>query len=75
MVVSKALLRIHPTILILNCKGGEQTDSQIFNFAGDASPLALALKNDAESCLAVKGNLLDQAACAEGDATQSFTFG
>ncbi|ERF73103.1 hypothetical protein EPUS_06564 [Endocarpon pusillum Z07020] len=55
--------------------GGEQTDSQIFDFAGGAGPLALALKNDAGSCLAVKGNVLDQASCSEGDATQSFTFG
>ena len=74
MVVSTALPCM-TTILITLCTGGEQTDSQIFDFAGGAGLLALALKNDAGSCLAVKGNVLDQAACSEGDATQSFTIG
>ena len=62
--------------LITRNIGGEQTDSQLFNFAGDAGPLALELNNGAGVCLAVKGKALDQAACSsKGDATQSFTFG
>lgn len=56
--------------------GGEQTDSQLFIFAADAGPVALQPLNAVGTCLAVKGKVLDQAACSgTGAATQSFTFG
>ena len=56
--------------------GGEQTDSQLFNFTGGSGPLALQPQNAIGACLAVKGKVLDQAACTgEGDAAQSFIFG
>jgi hypothetical protein len=51
------------------------TNSQLFNFNGGAGPLALQPQNQAGSCLVVKGNALDIAACKAGDATQSFTLG
>lgn len=57
--------------------GGEQTDSQLFEFTGGSGPLALQPLNAVGTCLTVQGSVLDQAACAEGgdDATQAFTFG
>jgi hypothetical protein len=56
--------------------GGEQTDSQLFGFTGGPGPLALEPKNAVGTCLAVSGDVLDQAACSgRGDATQAFTFG
>lgn len=55
---------------------GEQTDSQLFTFAGGAGPTSLKLASGAEICLAVKGNVLDQATCAgQSNAAQSFSFG
>ncbi|TVY59414.1 hypothetical protein LCER1_G000599 [Lachnellula cervina] len=56
--------------------GGAVTPSQLFNFTGGAGPLALQPQSGANVCLAVTStNVLDQAPCAAGDATQSFSFG
>ncbi|KAI0794501.1 hypothetical protein C8Q74DRAFT_1327011 [Fomes fomentarius] len=56
--------------------GGQVTDSQLFPFPGGAGPLSLAPKNDqGKSCFAVRGNVVDAAACANGAADQTFTFG
>ena len=37
--------------------------------------MSFAPENEAGTCLAVNGNVLDQAGCNNGDANQSFTFG
>ncbi|KAK0646716.1 hypothetical protein B0T16DRAFT_168671 [Cercophora newfieldiana] len=67
-------------VLLFSCGGradggGAVTDSQIFAFDGSAGPLTLKPRNQAGSCLTVKGNALDIAACASGNAAQSFTLG
>ncbi|KAK4447067.1 hypothetical protein QBC34DRAFT_330474 [Podospora aff. communis PSN243] len=67
-------------VLLFSCGGradggGAVTDSQIFEFDGSAGPLTLKPRNQAGSCLTVKGNALDIAACASGNAAQSFTLG
>lgn len=76
MVVRTAVSYMLAMTLIKRCPGGEQTDSQLFTFAGGAGPLALEPTTAPGTCLAVQGNALDQTACGgEGDATLSFTFG
>ncbi|TVY44302.1 hypothetical protein LOCC1_G005055 [Lachnellula occidentalis] len=56
--------------------GGTVVPSQLFNFTGGAGPLALQPQSGANVCLAVtSANVLDQAPCAAGDDTQSFSFG
>ena len=67
-------------VILFSCGGraageGVVTDSQLFPFAGGAGPLNLTPKNSPGTCFTVKGNVIDQAACADGDANQSFTFG
>ncbi|KAK0623662.1 hypothetical protein B0T14DRAFT_536513 [Immersiella caudata] len=67
-------------VLLFSCGGradggGAVTDSQIFEFDGSAGPLTLKPRNQAGSCLGVKGNTLDIAACASGNDAQSFTLG
>ncbi|CZS96685.1 uncharacterized protein RAG0_05902 [Rhynchosporium agropyri] len=67
------------TVIMFSCGGradggGAVTNSQLFSFAGGAGPLALEPKNAAGTCLAVTGDILDQAPCKAGDAAQSFTF-
>ncbi|KAH7346823.1 hypothetical protein BKA65DRAFT_284888 [Rhexocercosporidium sp. MPI-PUGE-AT-0058] len=68
------------TVIMFSCGGradggGDVTNSQLFSFAGGAGPLSFEPKNAAGTCLAVTGNVLDQAPCKAGDAAQSFTFG
>ena len=57
--------------------GGQTTDSQLFDFQGGASgPRSLSpLNTQGKTCFAVKGGAVDQAGCANGDASQQFTFG
>ncbi|TVY30646.1 hypothetical protein LHYA1_G001241 [Lachnellula hyalina] len=56
--------------------GGTVTPSQLFNFTSGAGPLAFQPQSGANVCLAVTAaNVLDQAPCAAGNATQSFSFG
>ncbi|KAK9782349.1 hypothetical protein SCARD494_13657 [Seiridium cardinale] len=67
-------------VLLFSCGGradggGEVTNSQLFSFNGGSGPLSFSPENQVESCLAVKGDVLDIAACSEGDASQTFTFG
>jgi hypothetical protein len=70
------LSHVKAMMLTMCITGGEQTDSQLFAFAGGAGPVSLEPMNEAGTCLAVNGNVLDQAACSgRGDATQTFTFG
>ncbi|KAK0103733.1 hypothetical protein ONS95_005739 [Cadophora gregata] len=69
------------TVIMFSCGGradggGQVTNSQLFGFAGGAGPLSFEPKNAAGTCLAVTANnVLDQAPCKAGDASQSFTFG
>ncbi|KAF4632402.1 hypothetical protein G7Y89_g5722 [Cudoniella acicularis] len=69
------------TVIMFSCGGrgdggGAVTNSQLFNFTGGAGPLSLEPENAVGTCLAVTaGNVLDQAPCKAGDATQSFSFG
>lgn len=65
----------HERSLIICLAEGEQVDSQLYAFAGGAGPVTLEPKSNAGTCLVAKGNVLDQAACSKGDATQSFTLG
>src|SRR4051794_8709131 len=56
--------------------GGAVTNSQLFPFTGDAGPPVFSPISEKGTCLTVTaGNVLDQAACNAGDASQSFTFG
>lgn len=56
--------------------GGAVTPSQLFNFTGGAGPLAFQSLSGSNVCLAITAaDVLDQAPCAAGDATQSFSFG
>ncbi|KXX74655.1 hypothetical protein MMYC01_208148 [Madurella mycetomatis] len=55
--------------------GGDVTNSQLFAFDGNAGPLSLQPRNEAGSCLVVKGNGLDVVNCNDRDDNQSFTFG
>lgn len=55
--------------------GGVATPSQEFTFDGGSGPLAFEPLNQAGSCFAVKGNVLDIANCDDNDANQKFTFG
>ncbi|KAG0652728.1 hypothetical protein D0Z07_0756 [Hyphodiscus hymeniophilus] len=69
------------TVILFSCGGradggGIATTSQEFNFTGGAGPLSLQPLNQVGTCLAVtSANVLDEASCASGDASQSFTFG
>ncbi|KAL2070068.1 hypothetical protein VTL71DRAFT_14748 [Oculimacula yallundae] len=68
------------TVIMFSCGGradggGAVTNSQLFGFAGGAGPLSFEPKNAAGTCLAVTGDVLDQAPCEAGDAAQTFTFG
>ena len=64
------------TVITFSCGGradgeGQVTNSQLFPFQGGAGPLALAPKNDnGKTCFAVKGDVVDSAPCAAGDASQ-----
>ncbi|KAI0738161.1 hypothetical protein C8Q80DRAFT_1124835 [Daedaleopsis nitida] len=68
------------TVITFSCGGradggGQVTNSQLFTFKGGAGPLSLAPENaQGQTCLAVSGDVLDSAACASGDASQTFTF-
>ncbi|KAK7988814.1 hypothetical protein PG989_009129 [Apiospora arundinis] len=55
--------------------GGLVTNSQLFAFSGAAGPLSLTPENQKESCLVATGSTVDVAACGDGKAGQSFTFG
>ncbi|KAI0378647.1 hypothetical protein F5Y04DRAFT_261267 [Hypomontagnella monticulosa] len=55
--------------------GGQVTDSQLFAFNGGSGPLSFSPNNEKQSCFTVKGNVVDVAPCAAGDANQQFTFG
>jgi hypothetical protein len=58
----------------ISLSGGAVTNSQLFAFNGGA-PQQLSPENAANTtCLAVSGNVLDQAAC-DSSAAQQFTFG
>ncbi len=47
------------------------TDSQLFSFQGGAGPLSLAPQNaKGQTCFAVRGNVVDAAACNANDAAQ-----
>ncbi|KAH8178748.1 Ricin B lectin [Sarocladium implicatum] len=67
-------------VLLFSCGGradggGEVTNSQLFAFDGNAGPLSLTPGNANGQCLTSNGNILDISACANGDDSQSFTFG
>ncbi|KAI0880750.1 uncharacterized protein GGS22DRAFT_79633 [Annulohypoxylon maeteangense] len=55
--------------------GGEVTDSQLFPFTSSAGAITFTPENDLQSCFTVKGNVVDVAPCAAGNANQQFTFG
>ncbi|CAI4219079.1 unnamed protein product [Parascedosporium putredinis] len=55
--------------------GGEVTNSQLFDFAGGADPLALTPRNSQGQCLTVNGNVVGIAACDTTDDGQTFTIG
>lgn len=55
--------------------GGEVTNSQLFDFAGGADPLALTPRNAQGQCLTVNGNVVGIAACDATDNSQTFTIG
>ncbi|KAL2206228.1 hypothetical protein CC79DRAFT_1322706 [Sarocladium strictum] len=67
-------------VLLFSCGGradggGEVATSQLFAFDGQGGPLALTPDNANGQCLTSNGAALDIAACASGDANQSFTIG
>ncbi|KAL3419261.1 hypothetical protein PVAG01_09483 [Phlyctema vagabunda] len=55
--------------------GGDVTNSQLFDFTGGVEPGPLSPKNAAGTCFTVKNNVLDQASCQDGEASQVFSFG
>ncbi|KAG9233460.1 hypothetical protein BJ875DRAFT_44420 [Amylocarpus encephaloides] len=69
------------TVVMFSCGGradggGGVANSQQFAFNGGAGPLSFTPQNAAGTCLAItSGNVLDQAPCAAGEASQAFTFG
>ena len=69
-------------VLLFSCGGradggGAVTDSQLFPFAdgAGAAPLSLTPKNAPGTCFTVKGDVIDEGACANGDANQTFVIG
>jgi hypothetical protein len=65
-------------VVLFSCGGradgeGLVTESQLFGFEGGSS-ITLSPLNDKATCLAPNGAKLDSAACAAGDATQSFSI-
>ncbi|KAK8114281.1 hypothetical protein PG999_006350 [Apiospora kogelbergensis] len=55
--------------------GGLVTNSQLFAFNGATGPLSLTPDNQKGTCLVATGSTVDIAACGDGQAGQSFTFG
>ncbi|CAG8983357.1 hypothetical protein HYALB_00000524 [Hymenoscyphus albidus] len=68
------------TVIMFSCGGradggGAITNSQQFAFAGGAGPVSFEPQNALGTCFAATaGNVLDQAPCKAGDASQTFTF-
>ncbi|KAI5860581.1 hypothetical protein GGS23DRAFT_229901 [Durotheca rogersii] len=66
--------------LLFSCGGradgsGEVTDSQLFSFDSSSGPVTFSPRNEPQLCFTVKGDIVDAAPCAAGNADQQFTFG
>ena len=54
--------------------GGAVTNSQLFTFQAGSTSTSLASVGEKGTCFTIAGDLLDGAACAAGDDSQTFTF-